>query len=348
MIDKETGGYIIGQNIVFIVLVTPKITIPVGFEFYVPDPEMTKWYKEEKRLKEQGVDKKDRPYRPSKNEEYPTKQEIALLLLERFKTFHPDIKIRCIVADALYGTRDFLNNASKMFGGIQVISQLRVNQKIRVIKSEQSVAEYFLKHPPIKGKIRIRGSIDKSVMLGSVRAEVCSHGVKRFVIALKYDGEEKYRYLVASNLSWRALDIVQAYTLRWLIEIVFQDWKAYEGWGQLTKQPGEDGSYRSLILSLLVDHSLFFHPNQITQIDNCLPAYTVGSLQSKIKVECLISSIKEIVLSENPKERLNELIASLEKDFVLRFSRKHMVGKDLGRIEPTPSLKYKSLNYKAA
>ncbi|KJU81953.1 hypothetical protein MBAV_005857 [Candidatus Magnetobacterium bavaricum] len=51
MIDKETGGYIIGQNIVFIVLVTPKITIPVGFEFYVPEPEMTKWYKEEKRLR---------------------------------------------------------------------------------------------------------------------------------------------------------------------------------------------------------------------------------------------------------------------------------------------------------
>jgi len=42
---------------------------------------------------------------------------------------------------------------------------------------------------------------------------------KRFVVALKYEGEETYRYLIASDLSWRTLDIVQGHSLRWLVEI---------------------------------------------------------------------------------------------------------------------------------
>src|SRR6516165_3623097 len=80
--------------------------------------------------------------------------------------------------------------------------------------------------------------------------------------ALKYEDEETYRYLIASDLSWRTLDIVQGQTLRWLVEVFVQDWKGHEGWAQLTKQPGEEGARRSVILSLLVDHALFVHPAQ--------------------------------------------------------------------------------------
>jgi hypothetical protein len=42
----------------------------------------------------------------------------------------------------------------------------------------------------------------------------------------------------------------------------------------LTKQPGEEGARRSVILSLLVDQSLFVHPDQHAQLKNNLPAYT--------------------------------------------------------------------------
>ena len=35
---KPSGGYVMGQSIVFLVLITPKITIPVGFAFHMPDP----------------------------------------------------------------------------------------------------------------------------------------------------------------------------------------------------------------------------------------------------------------------------------------------------------------------
>ena len=85
--------------------------------------------------------------------------------------------------------------------------------------------------------------------------------------------------MIASDLSWRTLDVVQGHTLRWLVEVFIQDWKSHEGWAQLTKQPGTEGARHSVILSLLVDHSLFVHPDQQHQLKNNLPAYTVGSLR---------------------------------------------------------------------
>jgi len=42
--DKSSGGFINGQNMVFLILVTPLITIPVGFSFYMPDPKLTECY----------------------------------------------------------------------------------------------------------------------------------------------------------------------------------------------------------------------------------------------------------------------------------------------------------------
>src|SRR5712664_4173231 len=76
--DKESGGYIWGQSLVFLVLVTPKISIPVGFVFYQPAPELSAWYKQEKVRKKQGVPQKQRPPKPAPNSQYPTKQQLAL------------------------------------------------------------------------------------------------------------------------------------------------------------------------------------------------------------------------------------------------------------------------------
>jgi hypothetical protein len=69
-------------------------------------------------------------------------------------------------------------------------------------------------------------------MLGH-RLEVKAHGKKRFVIALKYEGESEYHYLVANDLSWRAMDIARAYTLRWIVEVFIEDWKSHCGWNTL-------------------------------------------------------------------------------------------------------------------
>src|SRR5262249_44074637 len=139
--DKESGGYLWGQSLVFLVLVTPKISLPVGFVFYQPAPELSAWYKQEKTLKKRGVPKHQRPPKPVPNPQYPPKEQLALGLLETFKAHHPHLRVHCIMADALYGTATFVNGASAMFGGVQVLSQIRSNQNIRVGKRVQHVAD---------------------------------------------------------------------------------------------------------------------------------------------------------------------------------------------------------------
>ena len=258
--DKESGGYLWGPSLVLLVLVTPKISMPVGFGFYQPAPELSAWYKQAKGLKKQGVPPQQRPPKPAPNAQYPTKQQLALRLLAAFKAQHPSIRVHGIAADALYGTGAFVDEASAMFGGVQVLSQIRSNQHIRAGKRAQHVADYFATHPGTPHTIRIRGGEEVGVWVSSARLYVCSHKTKRFIVALKYAEEETYRSLIASDLSWRTLDIVQGHSLRWLVEVFMQDWKSYEGWSPLTKQPGEEGARQSVILSQLVDHSLFVHP----------------------------------------------------------------------------------------
>jgi len=341
--DKSSGGYFNGQRIVFLVLITKKITIPVGFSFYIPDPVLSAWRKNDKKLRKMGIKKKDRPAEPVRNKDYPTIPRIALNLLGQFKKTHGNISVRCIFADALYGTEEFVDQASAIFGGIQVISQIRRDQVVRFRGKEISVEQYFKSYPGSTQKVQIRGSAPVEATFGSARLHVNAHGKKRFVIALKYEGEDQYRYIIASDLSWRTIDIIKAYTLRWLVEVFFQDWKANEGWGKLTKQPGEEGSNRSLILSLLVDHSLFFHPDQLARIENKLPACTVGSLTAKIKVEAILDLFEQIILSDSPFERFKEFAKEIEDNVVgLNSSKKHMVNRDLGNLEPSPHLKFKN------
>src|SRR5215471_16364493 len=198
--DKDSGGYLWGQSLVFLLLVTPTISIPVGFAFYQPAPEFSAWYKKDKALKKQGVAKPQRPPKPPANPAYPTKHHLALRLLERFHAQHPTFRIRCILADALYGTAPFVDGAAVTFGGVQVISQIRSNQKVRLHKREQHVADYFATHPGTPSTIRIRGGEEVIAIVGSARLYVCSHKTKRFVVALKYEGEETYRYWIASDL----------------------------------------------------------------------------------------------------------------------------------------------------
>src|SRR4029453_5381624 len=332
--DKESGGYVWGQSLVFLVLVTPKISLPVGFAFYQPAPELSAWYKKDKALKQQGVPKKQRPSQPPANPLYPTKQALALYLLAQFKTQQPDCKVTCITADALYGTAPFVDGASAMFGGVQVISQIRSNQKVRLHKREQNVSAYFATHPGTPHTIRIRGGQEAIAIVGSARLYLCGHKTKRFVVALKYEGEDAYRYLIAADLTWRTLDIVQGQTLRWLVEVFIQDWKSYEGWSQLTKQPGAEGARRSVILSLLVDHGLFYHPDQYAQLTHNLPAYTVGSLRAHVQVEGLVNVIESLMASAAPQEQLLRFTRALNEVFAVSRSKKHMIQRHLGRLEP--------------
>lgn len=82
----------------------------------------------------------------------------------------------------------------------------------------------------------------------AARLHVKAHDKRQYVVALKYKNEEEYRYLVASDLSWRFADFAIMYTLRWLVEVFIQDWKVHCGWNKLSKQQGVEGSEQSIRL----------------------------------------------------------------------------------------------------
>ena len=341
--DKATGGYAMGQCVVFLVLTAPSITLPVGFKFYMPDPAVTQWRKKCKKLKKIGIPPARRPKRPPKNPNYPSKNELAIQLLKEFKEKYPDIKVNCINADALYGNKKFLSGAASVYKSTQIISQVDRNRNVRHRGKDISVKEYFSRNSGVPRQIKIRGEKEITATIASARLYVPSQGVKRFIIAVRYEDEEEYRYLIATDMSWRTEDIVKAYTLRWLVEVFFQDWKANEGWAALTKLTGEEGSRNSLILSLLVDHCLLFHPDQLARIKNKLPASTVGTLRHQISIDSLFMFIQELLQSENPAQTLERLASKVKESVIsLAPSKKHMVGRDLGRLQPSPSLQYRA------
>ena len=282
-------------------------------------------------------------FRPEHDSRYPTKSQLALQLLQAFKNTHGDINIKAILADALYGNAAFMDKASLIFGIKQVISQLHENQLIDYRGKKRNLKTYFNTiNKGVEVALRVRGGEEVKAMVSSARLKVFAQGKKRLVVALKYDGETDYRYLVATDMTWRTMDIVQAYTLRWLVEVFFEDWKLYEGWGREAKQLDEEGSSRGLILSLLFDHCLLLHPEQMARIENKLPAYTVGSLQRKSQMEVLLEFIRALLEDSNPKDKLKEVAKLIGDVFKLMPSEKHMVGKDLGRLEPTASLRYRA------
>ncbi len=340
--DKKTGGYFNGQSIIFLFLVTDKISIPVGFRFYRPDPNIKKWKQKEKELKAQGVLKNDRPEKPERSADCPTIENIAVLLVKEFKTNHPDIKVKAILADALYGTSNFFCKIHKIYKNTQVISQAKKSQNVELKSGKLiSIEAYFVRNPGVKKIVSIRGNDPVCVTMHGARLKLAAHGKKRYIIALKYEGEDEYRYIVASELAWRLQDIVECYSLRWLIEVFIQDWKANEGWGNAIKLLDDEGSSRGLILSLLFDHCLLFHDTQHALVESKLSASTVGSLLERTRMEALVCFIKNILFSKNPLRLFDDIKTKINEFFPLRPSSKHMNGRELGRMEETPSLKYK-------
>lgn len=118
-----------------------------------------------------------------------------------------------------------------------------------------------------------------------------------------------------------------------------------QGWGQLAKQPDYEGSSRSLILSLLLDHCLLLHPEQRIRLENKHPAVTVGSLQQRIRVDSLLAFLRRLLIVENPTEKLEQLSQTLTEVFQLATSKKQMNSHEtLGNLDPSESLKYKGQN----
>lgn len=126
-------------------------------------------------MKARGVSQKNRPAKPKKNSNYPTIPEIALQLLKAFHTLFPEVVIHYVLADNLYGTDVFLEQASAIFGGVQVISKLKKSQNLRFQGKTMKLTSWLFRYPGVKQRIRIRGGEDMTVWVSSARVHVCAH-----------------------------------------------------------------------------------------------------------------------------------------------------------------------------
>ena len=59
-------------------------------------------------------------------------------------------------------------------------------------------------------------------------------------------------------------------------------------------------------------------------------------------MECLVDVIDALVSSDNPQEKLKRFTQALHEVFAFERSKKHMIQRQLGRREPTPSLQYRA------
>ena len=340
--DKKSGGYFNGQELVFLFLVTDTVSFPVDFRFYAPDPEVRAWKKRRKEQKQQAIPLAQRELRPAPNPTHPQKTDLAIEMLKSFADAFPTFLIRGVLADALYGNASFMDRAAAVTRQAQVVSELRANQLVQSGGKNIALKRYFARQSGVETQLKIRGQQEKPVVMLAARLPIKSHGKRRFVVALRYQGETDYRFLVATNLSWRHKDIAQLYTLRWLIEVFFEDWKAHGGWNKLTKHQGVEGSTRGVILSLLSDHMLLLHPEQSARLKSKQPGLPVGCVTERLKVDALISTVADIVHADDPVAVLDSFTKSLREALPLRPSKKHMAGLHLGRQDATNSLRYRA------
>jgi hypothetical protein len=325
---KGTGGFHKAQNIVVLLLVTPSISFPVGVRFYCPDPEMKLWKLNDEQLKEQGVPKKNRPKAPPANQDYPSREQLALDLIKEFQAEHPLVSIRAITADSAYCTPFLMTAIPSVYPKTQVLSQIRSNQKVRFRNGKNQSVSNFFKGRKWKTKtLKLRGHKDTIVHFCSAIVEVKSHERNFRVVALKYEDEEEPRFIISHDPSWQPEDIIRYYALRWLVEVFIEDWKQHEGWAQLAYQQDVDGARYGLILSLLLDHSLFFHAQQSDRIKHKLPALSVGSLRSAIQHESIFVTFQTVLQDEDPQKAFSALKERFQEICISNESTKHFSGR---------------------
>jgi hypothetical protein len=92
---------------------------------------MKLWKLNDEQLKEKGVPKKNRPQAPPANQDYPSREQLALDLIKEFQAEHPLVSIRAITADSAYCTPFLMKAIPSVYPKTQVLSQIRSNQKVR-------------------------------------------------------------------------------------------------------------------------------------------------------------------------------------------------------------------------
>lgn len=140
--DKKTSGYSFAQNFVVAVLVSGKITIPVGFKMYQPCLKTKKWNEIDKKERAQNIPCSKRTPKPRRTT--LTKVQNAILVIENFKKYNKKIKITHILADNAYMCPEFVSGNTATYPDSNIISQIRSKQLVSQKNNKpKTVESYF-------------------------------------------------------------------------------------------------------------------------------------------------------------------------------------------------------------
>ncbi len=109
----------------------------------------------DKKLRKEGVPAADRPKKPERNLDFPSVSSLAILLIKEFMDLSLGITVKAVLADALYGNKRFLKQASRIYGIPQVISQLKRTQKVLSAGHWVSLEKYFARQSGVRQSIKI-------------------------------------------------------------------------------------------------------------------------------------------------------------------------------------------------
>ena len=214
--DKKYGGFRFFQNIMMVCLVTDKVTIPLFFAFYRPDPKFTEWKKADKEAKESN---KPRPKKPKPKEKYPRRNMIAMKLLEIAIAFTKDkrlkqkLQVRTVVADSAFFCQRNEIIVRKL--GLVFISQLKKNQRCKQGSgSETSIEEFFKDRPSKTMTLSVRPRSSQKVEYICEMLHIKRLGKKCHVIAIRYKESCDFRYLNCNDFTWQVKDSISGYSLR--------------------------------------------------------------------------------------------------------------------------------------
>ena len=339
-ICKATGGWVQAQNIVFFVLVTDRVTIPIWFHFHRP----AKLSKDEKEICRKNP-KRTKEFDGS----YRTKVDLAcigLFIVARMlrklgAELGVPLKVRAITADNGFASAQVQHAVVKHFG-CQFVSKANPNQKVIYRRKETTLDKFFSRFSTVKKAMIIRGK-KIHIEYKAARIFVKSYGRKVCVVALRYQDDKSWQYIFGTDLTWTAESNIKTYGLRWLVEVFFEDWKQYDGWGVGALQRSAEGAARGVFLSLLADLFLLYHQrtNPKLQEHGRHELYSAGTVVRYLQAESIHQAIEDVLDHENPREKLFEIQKELLRVAEKRVSLKHSNKWDFEGLAPTPSLSAK-------
>ena len=330
---KETGGWVMAQNYIFICLVTDRITIPIWFGAYKPS-EIVKKIKEDD--KKNGRPK--RKFTPSHikalDKNYRTKTDIALIgiawvarLLQKLRDETGEkIKIKCCAADCAFSSPKIQRTIRKKLA-CPLVAKMRENAKV-VPKGEKkgiSVTDYFADLPSKTTEVSQRGK-KENIEYKSGVLHVKAFGRKVSMVASRTKEDRNWRYIFVSDLGWEPETILNGYSFRWIIEVFFRDWKQHDGWGRGGMQRSAKGMIQGIYLSLIADLFLLYYQDLVFDSHHNgreIHLNTAGNVVKTLQSEAIIEVSKELVESDKPDQLFEAYKTSLREMNTFTRSLKH-------------------------